>query len=198
MAALAITASLANAGVVDPANSSAVMANSPAILTIAPGGYDGLVFPVNHLIDVYVNDSANNPVEILAVDIWIEDPYVIWCPGGVIADSSTYAPDPGHTTFSSVVRGGVAGTNGTSCEGDYIDVIALGQVIENLDLRANSMDLNGNGSVTLADFTLFAGVYQTRNFCANYNESTEVPPNANVTLADFTIFASVYNLSTCP
>lgn len=197
MAALAVLAisSIANAGIVDPANSYATMVDSPAIITIAPGGYDGIAFPNDHTIDVYVNDSSNNPVEILAVDIWLEDPQVVWCAGGEIADSSTYAPDAGHTTFSGNARGGVASSNHAACEADNLDVVALGQVIETLDLRVNSMDLSGDGTVTLADFTIFAAIYQTVNFCADYDESGGDP---SVTLADFTIFASVYNLSSCP
>lgn len=202
MAALAILAvnAVAYAGVVDPANSYANMANPPAILTAAPGGdgdeidYDWIVHnpTINHTVDVYVNDSSNNPVEILAVDLWLQDAYVVWCPGGVIADSSTYAPDPGHTTFAGLLRGGVAGSVHASCANDYLDVVALGQVIETLDMRINSPDLNGSGGVTLADFSLFATRYQTNNFCANYDEV------GNVTLADFSVFASFYNLSFCP
>jgi hypothetical protein len=194
MAALAILAmnSIANAGIVDPANSSATVA-STGIMTIAPGGADSFVIPVDHQIDVYVNDSGNNPVEIIASDIWLDDPLVVWCAGGVIADSSTFAPDPGHTTFTGTPRGGVA--TGAECANISLDVVAVGNVIASLDLSVNSPDLNGSGTVTVADFGLFAGYFQSDGNCANYNESAGSP---NVTVADFGIFAGFFNVSNCP
>lgn len=195
MAALAILAmnSIANAGIVDPANSTATVATT-GIMTIAPGGADSFVIPVNHRIDVYVNDSGNNPVEIIASDMWLDDPIIAWCAGGVIADSSTFAPDPGHTTFTGTPRGGVLAT-GNDCANISIDVIAVGNVIASLSLSANSPDLNGSGSVTVADFGLFAGYFQGNGNCANYNESVGSP---NVTVADFGIFAGFFNVSNCP
>ncbi|MBN2171622.1 MAG: hypothetical protein JW819_09930 [Candidatus Krumholzibacteriota bacterium] len=195
MAALALLAiaAIANAGIISPADSYATMANSPGVMTIAPGGYDSFVFPVDHTIDVYTLDDLLNPVEVLATDIWLDDPLVIWCAGGVIADSSTFAPDPGHTTFTGTPRGGVNVSG--DCSTIAIDVIALGNVIQTLNLGMNSMDLNGSGDVTVADFGAFAGVYQTDNECANYDESTTSP---TVDIADFAIFAGVYNISECP
>lgn len=194
MAALAILAinSIANAGIVDPANSSAQVATT-GIMTIAPGGADSFVIPVNHRIDVYVNDSGNNPVEIIASDIWLDDPLIVWCPGGVIADSSTFAPDPGHTTFTGTARGGVS--TGAECANISMNVIAVGNEIASLTLSVNSPDLNGSGSVTVADFGLFAGYFQGNGNCANYNESVGAP---NVTVADFGIFAGFFNVSSCP
>lgn len=193
MAGLAVLAiaSIANAGIVDPANSSATVATT-GYMTIAPGGADSFVIPVNHRIDVYVNDSGNNPVEIIASDIWLDDPIVVWCAGGVIADSSTFAPVPGHTTFTGTPRGGVA--TGSDCGLISLDVIAVGNVIESLDLKVNSPDLNGSGTVTVADFGLFAGYFQGNGNCANLNESVGSP---NVTVADFGIFAGFFNVSNC-
>lgn len=195
MAGLAVLAiaSIANAGIVDPANSSATVATT-GTMTIAPGGADSFVIPVNHRIDVYVNDSGNNPVEVIASDIWLDDPIIVWCAGGVIADSSTFAPDPGHTTFTGTPRGGVVAT-GNDCANISIDVVAVGNVIESLSLAANSPDLNGSGTVTVADFGLFAGYFQGNGNCANYNESVGSP---NVTVADFGIFAGFFNVSSCP
>lgn len=203
MAALALLAinSVANAGIVDPTTSFATLMNSPAIMTVAPGGADSFVFPTDYTIDVFVNDSGGNPVEILASDIWLEDPVIVWCPGGVIADSSTFAPDPGHTTFTGTPRGGVDGVGG-DCADIGVDVIAVGNVIEDFDgvgpnshLRINSPDLNGDGGVTAADFALFASVFQGTFFCADYDESGGSP---SVTVADFAIFASFFNISFCP
>ena len=195
MAALALLAisSISNAGIVDPAMSWADIGGGLGIMTIAPGGADSFVFPENHLIDVYVNDSGGNPVEILASAIWLEEPGVVWCPGGEIADSSTYAPDPGHTTFSGTPRGGVA--LGYDCSTISMNVIAVGNEIQDLALAVNSPDLNGSGGADVADFAVFGSAFNTDNHCANFNESTTSPI---CDVADFAIFASFFNISNCP
>lgn len=201
MAALALLAinSIANAGIVDPTNSYATIANT-GTMTIAPGGADSFTIPVDHRIDVYLNDTGNNPVEVIASDIWLSDPTAItaWCPGGVTADSSTFAPDEGHTTFTGTPRGGVAArVSGTDydCATITMDVVAVGNVIENLALDVNSPDLNGNGAVTAGDFGIFGAYYQGDFACADFNESGGTP---SVTVADFGIFAGFYNNSDCP
>jgi hypothetical protein len=198
MAALALLAinSIANAGIVDPTNSYATIANT-GTMTIAPGGGDSFLIPVNHRIDVYLNDTGNNPVEVIASDIWLSDPTAItvWCPGGVTADSSTFAPDEGHTTFTGTPRGGV-NSLGNDCSTISIDVVAVGNVIENLAVDFNSADLNGNGAVTAGDFGIFAtNAYQQDYPCADLNESGGSP---DVTVADFGVFAGFYNASECP
>jgi hypothetical protein len=199
--ALLSMAAVANAGIVDPANSWATIQNPPAIILTAPGGGDSFVFPNNHLIDVYVNDAGYNPVEILAVDIWLENDGTEPCPGGWTADSSTYAPDPGHTTFSYAPRGGVG--LGDFCRIEGTRVIAVGHVIEDLglDLRFVSPDLNGDGTVGLTDFAVFATFFNlpcTDNaWCADLDKSDDTPPAACVTLTDFAIFATYFNASNC-
>ncbi len=195
MAALALMAinSVAFAGIVDPANSFATLPDGHVhgIILVAPGGAESFIIPSNYQIDVYVNDSGNNPVEIIATDIWLNDPSVVWCAGGVIADSSTFAPDPGHTTFTGTPRGGVDGTQ--DCSLITIDVIAVGNIIADLALAVCSPDLSGDGQVTVADFGLFAGSFQGTDACADYNRS-----GGDVTVADFGIFAGFFNISDCP
>ncbi len=193
MAALALMAinSVAFAGIVDPANSFATLATSPGIILVAPGGGESFIIPNNYQIDVYVNDSGNNPVEIIATDIWVDDPIVVWCAGGVIADSSTFAPDPGHTTFTGTPRGGVDGTQ--DCSAITLDVVAVGNIIADLDLAVCSPDLSGDGHVTVVDFGLFAGSYGGSDACADYNRD-----GGAVTVVDFGIFAGYYNISDCP
>lgn len=197
MAALAILAvsSLANAGIVDPANSYATLANAGTML-VAPGGADSFVFPDDHLIDVYVNDSSNNPVEVVATDIWLQDPVVVWCAGGVVADSSTFAPDPGHTTFSLTPRGGVNGVSG-DCNAISLNVIAVGNEIASLDLKVVSPDLNGSGGVNIADFGVFGGFFNQVSgvHCADLDKGE----GANsVNISDFAIFGGYFNQSNCP
>ena len=201
-AALTLMVGVASAHIVSPDDSWATMLNDPGTLTIAPGGYDGLLLPVDHTIDVWVFDSTPAPVEILYTDLWLEHPDVTWCEGGVVADSSTYAPDPGHTTFTSIPRGGLHIGNATSgwtdCQTIALNVIALGFVIDTVGLNINSMDLTANGHVDIADLGGFAVVmnvpamYPIPGFCADYDE------NGAVEIADLGQFASVYNLSDCP
>jgi len=195
MAALVVLAmsSIADAGIVDPAQSSATIATT-GIMTIAPGGADGFTIPINRRIDVYVNDSGSNPVEIIASDIWLNDDLIAWCAGGVVADSSTFSPDPGHTTFTGTPRGGVL-ASGHDCANISIDVIAVGNVIESLSLAANSPDLNGSGGVDIIDFSIFGTAWQTDNACANLDESLATP---TVDIIDFSIFGSLFNVSNCP
>jgi hypothetical protein len=187
---------------VDPNQSWAIMANDPAWITVSPGGFEHLTDPIDHTIDVYVNNSQGQPVELLASDIWLDGwPVVIWCPGGVIADSSTYAPDPGHTTISGELHGGVdVNAEPGGCRDRYVDVVATGVTIEVLDLRIDSMDLNADGQVTVADFAHFAAFYNDspctgQHRCADYDENA-VDPCVN--LVDFVIFRLEYNASACP
>jgi hypothetical protein len=171
-------------------------------MRVAPGGADSFIFPNNYLIDVFVNDSGGNPVEIVASDIWLDNPATVPCPGGWIADSSTYSPDPGHTTFSGTPRGGVPAASGGNCRGSQTDVIAVGNSIQVLDLRFVSPDLDGSGNVGLADFAVFASFYNLpcsdTAWCADLDKSDETEPSACVGLADFAVFASYYNISDCP
>jgi hypothetical protein len=186
-------ASFASAGIVDPEQSSATMNDSPAILLIAPGGADGLNFPDDHVIDVFVNDSSGEPVEIITSDLWLDNSDTEPCAGGWLADSSTFAPDAGHTTFSAILRGGVKFV--AVCD-QMTDVVALGNVIETVDLKFVSPDLNGDGVVGSVDFAIFAGCYNVppagHCFCADYNNDGAVGST------DFAIFASYYNVSECP
>jgi hypothetical protein len=199
MAALALLAisTVTSAGIVDPTHSWATLATAGTIV-VAPGGGHTFVYPDNHQIDVFLNDDAGNPVEIINSDIWLEDVGVVWCPGGVFADSSTFAPDPGHTTFTGMPQGGVDATGGFDCANIALDVIAMGFQIaidDHLELSVASPDLEGSGSVTAADFAVFATLYNTDSHCANFDESTSSP---TCSAADFALFATFYNLSVCP
>lgn len=198
-------ASFAVADIIDPEESFAVLGAAGG-LTVSPGGYDA-IGPA-HTIDVYVNDALGNPVEIIGTDIWIEHEYVIWCAGGVVADSSTFAPDPGHTTFTSVARGGVDQGNDVlgwnECSSIMLNVVALGYVIDTIDLSVNSQDLNGDGIVNTQDWAKFgrckgdANEGQAGCSCADYNEDYYPGGVNNVDIADQAQFASQYNLSDCP
>jgi hypothetical protein len=201
-----ISVGYASADIIYPANCSATC--PPGGLTISPGGYDAI--GPTHTIDVYVNDINGDPVEILSTDIWLEHETVVWCPGGVIADSSTYAPDPGHTTFTSVARGGVDqgdDVNGwNECMDISLNVVALGYVIQVLEgdnkLSVNSMDLNGDGLVGSQDWAKFGRCkgFSSREgcSCADYNEDYYPGGTPNVEITDQAQYANQHNASTCP
>lgn len=189
-------ASVASAGIVSPEHSSATMVDEPATLLIAPGGAEGLGFPEDHTIDVYVNDASGEPVQIVTADIWLDNEDTEPCPGGWIADSSTFAPDPGHTTFSGILRGGVILP--ALCDSPT-DVVALGSTIQTLGLYFVSPDLNGDGTVGSVDFAIFASCFNLPCVghcpCADLDKAGGDPCVGSV---DFAIFASYYNLSDCP
>jgi hypothetical protein len=155
-----------------------------------------LTFPVDHTIDVYVNDSGGNPVEIVQSDIWLENVDAEPCPGGWIADSSTFAPDAGHTTFTGVLRGGVPLV--ADCN-DSTDVVAIGNTIQTLPLFFISPDLNGDGTVDSIDFAVFASCFNLP--CVGHCPCADLDKGGGdpcVTSVDFAIFASFFNLSDCP
>jgi hypothetical protein len=209
--ALLACATVASAGVVDPTTSSAVQNNEPVepdtsiVLTVTPCGEDGLNFPNDHIITAYVNDSSGAPVEILATDLWLESDDQEPCPGGWIADSSTFAPDPGVTTFSALIRGGVP--LGASCRDMVTKVVAAGQVIQELGMRINSPDLNGDHSVGAIDFAKYATFHNQpcsdEGWCADYDESDESefdPPPDHICVGaiDLSMYATWHNFCDCP
>lgn len=173
----------AAAEVLDPTNSYAEILD-PYPFTVAPCGGDAM--PV---IDVYViSYPGGYPVEVIATDIWLGQPDVFFC-AQVFADSSTYAPDPGHTTISGAPGMGLS--TELDCEAVPVDVIAVGSVIERLDWSVNSPDLTADGEVAVADFALFADRFQGTDPCADYNLDGEV------TVVDFGIFAGWFNACVC-
>lgn len=202
---LILAASIAGA-TVDPDNSWVYTLCDPAVILVAPGGAESFVFPDNCLIEVYLNDEHYWPVELPAADIWLENEATVPCPGGWIADSSTYAPDEGHTTFSGTPLGGVAAL--APCRDTGTVLIAGGQEVPfsntgEWSLRFVSPDLDGNGDVGVGDFGLFGTICYNQPcsdeiWCANFNRSDETEPEFCVETADFAIFASFFNLSHCP
>jgi hypothetical protein len=152
--------------------------------TITPCGGDPM--PV---IDIILEDSGNNPIEVIASDIWLDSPGELDFCWAVIADSSTFSPDPGHTTISGILRGGLGSL--ADCNAVRVDVIAIGWVIGGFDLHVNSPDLTGNQQVTVADFGLFAERFQTSDACADYDES------GFVSVSDFGLFAGWFESCVC-
>jgi hypothetical protein len=59
-------------------------------------------------------------------------------------------------------------------------------------LQVNTFDLNGNGCVDLADFSMFSSIYLTNNPRGDYNWSGQVD------LPDFGMFSAHYLHGNCP
>jgi len=187
LTAIALLVGLAATGTaqeIDPINMHAFLLDDHPF-TIAPCGGDPM--PV---LDIILEDSGNNPIEVIGSDIWLDSPpsMLDFC-WAVIADSSTFRPDPGHTTISGEIHGGLQSLS--ICAAAQVDVIAIGYVIGRFDLQVNSPDLNGDREVTVADFGLFAGRFQTSDPCADYNE------DGFVSVADFGLFAGWFGDCVC-
>ncbi len=152
--------------------------------TVTPCGGDPM--PV---IDVYLEDDGNFPIEVIASDIWLDSPGDVDFCRPVVADSSTFHPDAGHTTFSGVLRGGLITLS--DCAAVRVDIIAIGWVIGGFDLHVNSPDLNGDQQVSVADFGLFAARFQTGDACADFDES------GFISVSDFGLFAGWFESCVC-
>jgi len=182
---LAGSAPTAMGDMFNPENCYAVISD-PYPFTVAPCGGDEMP-----IIDAYIIGWPDpTPVEVLAQDIWMDHPSMVQCVQ-VIADSSTFAPDPGHTTISGIQRFGMEVDE--NCSAHPFQLIVVGQVFAVIEFDINTPDLNGDGQVSVADFGLFAGNYGSYEPCADLNES-----GGDVTVADFSIFASFFNDCDCP
>jgi hypothetical protein len=159
-----------------------VLDNRP--FTIAPCGGDAM--PV---IDITVMDAGNNPIELIASDVWLDSPDITICTHGADADSSTFRPDAGHTTISGWLPAGIRDL--ARCAEVRGNVIAMGNAIGSVLLQVNSPDLSGDQRVTVADFGLFAERFQTNDPCADYNEE------GFVSVADFGLFAGWFGDCVC-
>jgi hypothetical protein len=178
--ALAVSAS---AQPVDPYFSHASI-QDPHPFTLAPCGGDPI--PV---IEVLLVDPNNDPVELPATDIWLQGGDVGFCNTLTFADSSTFAPDPGHTTFSGPRPGWVL--PGRDCDNLDVLAVAVGTLFDHLTFQANGPDLNGDGAVTVTDFSLFAPLWLGTNPCADFYE------DGVINLSDFASFASWFNACSC-
>jgi hypothetical protein len=183
LASLMILATLARADVPDTTNCYATI-RDPHPFTVAPCGGDPM--PV---VDVFLLSYPDElPFEVIAADIWLHDYGLALC-GTVNADSSTFAPDPGHTTISGIHP--MYLLPGQACTAAQVDVIFSGDVIERLEFSVNGPDLSGDGEVTVTDFSLFGPLWLGTSPCADFYE------DGVVNLSDFAAFASWFNHCSC-
>jgi hypothetical protein len=201
VALIALPAVAAAQPPIEPSHSWATMRNEPGVMLIAPANGESLISPTDYTIDVYLNDSGNNPVEVPNTDIWLDNPATVPCPiAPWISDTGSWCPNCGHDTMTRLLRGGVPYP--ADCRTTFTEVMCQGYVIQILDLRFVSPDLNGNQSVTLVDFAIFGSYCNVpcspAVWCADLNKSDEPNPLICVTAADFAIFAGFFMNSNCP
>jgi len=154
--------------------------------TLAPCGSDAIPE-----VEVYLSQPATGmPVQIPASDIWLEGADVVFCPGGNEADSSSYAPDPGYTTFTGIRGGGLA--RHTNCDHFVMHVVARGNLSSNFTWAINSPDCNGDLQVTLADFVCVAQGWGHPDPCLDFGEN-----GGAMNLAEFAQFAIWFRNCSC-
>ncbi len=183
---LLVSITSASAEIWDPSYSWATIESQRAL--VAPCG-------AHHLprIDVYLQDAGANPYELIRTDIWLGSDNMTFCGfyAQAWADSSTFPPNPGHTTITNVGGGLSIVDPDTDCTTLVFDLVVLGVILERFELHLSSPDLNSNREVTVADFSVFATLFQSTSACADYND------DGLTNIADFGIFAEFYNQCYC-
>lgn len=181
---LMVSASIARSlDVPDTRNCSAVM-RDPHPFTLAPCGGD--LMPV---IDVYLFDYPDSlPIEVIRTDVYLASTQLDFCQQAS-ADSSTFSPDPGHTTFSGTLAASFP--LGVDCAALQLLVVFSGDIIAAFTPTFSGPDLNGDLAVTVADFGLFAARFYSSDPCADFDESGQVG------VADFGLFAGWFEDCLC-
>lgn len=205
MAMMAGAASFVNAetGVPDLEKSWVEMAwigpSSPVLFNVPNGGgaaffeaytLDGYV--VDATITLYLRDSDDEPVTNYAADnMWLMTNDALGgfapCFEGTIPDSPT-DPDNGVTTWANPLRAGGWSEGQTVVMIDGSPLLSVG-----LNLRHNSPDIDGNGTVNLTDLPYFVVDF----FSINYSFRSDFFYDGQINLSDVPPFAANRN-NACP
>lgn len=191
------------AGIPDTNNSTAY-ADNCGRFTIAPCGGETLIEGANdYTVHVTVLDINGNPVTTLAAtDLYLYHDELATCPG-VYSQADAGTDTNGQTQFTGQIFSGVSGdlANGIVCDDLDLYVYAQGIILNGANpvcVAVDSPDLNGDTTVSVADFGKFAADYNCVgagvpcDSCHDFNEDGET------SVADFGIFASYYNVCSCP
>jgi len=171
-----------NSGIVDGTNSTASAA--AATILACPQGDGDQLSAKGGTISVTVKDNTNAPIPgIPAADFWLigSTNSLALCGGSGSSNADSASNAAGQTTISGAVAAGGCDTG--------VKVVVQGVVINTVvPVAVVSPDMDGSGSVVLADFSVFGG---------NFNQT--VPPadacadftaDGAVNLADFAAFGS--------
>jgi len=191
--------SIANAIPPGPCVHGEVSSNSGVILVCPKGdgpslASKGLTISVR-ILDGYGNPIANWPKK----DIGLVAEGMYACPTAfagtiLVADAATDAD--GRTTISGVPKGGGCENGG----GVYVAVRDNGAVLYlgdaggtdcnviTVPITIRSPDLNGDGTVSLSDYSQFVAIYQN----GPYNECADFNGDGVISLPDFSMFTTHY------
>ena len=184
----------------------ATLSCSPMRITICPWpGFE----PVSEgcggtsdYIEIWVYDIWGNPLSgVPWSDYWIqpcdESQDLLLCIDGFLADSVTSSRPgfEGRTTFSGKIKGG-----GCVLSGGLL-LIVQGRIFYEdemcitplcLDITIVSPDINGDGQVSLGDFSDFCNSYGRCQGEPGYDDCCDYTDNGCCSLEDFSVFVSCY------
>ncbi len=155
----------------------------------------------DYRIQVRIWDINGDPVVGLpATDIWVDRPGELsTCPWSFSqADEPTDAS--GQTSISGTIYGGLAAdaSGGIDCGTTELYVYVMGIILNDgqpVCVAFDSPDLNGDLTVSIADFGMFISDFNCTSDCDPCHDFNE---DGLTTIADFGIFADYFNQSTCP
>ena len=153
-------------------------------------------------ISVRVLDQSGNPIVGLAAHrIWLASSSLYTCPGTLILTADAPTNWDGRTTFSGALRAGGCSEQGLNVMVRYDDLdYVLAPDPNDCDspftvpIFVRSPDLNADGTIGLADFSMFQYNYQNGPYDACYDFDGSGTRN----LADFSIFTSHYGTGSNP
>ena len=158
---------------------------------------------VDGYIEIWVRDrNAVGIPNVPPTDFWINacDPAQELClvvPQPVVADSFTseLPAFAGRTTISGRIAGGgcvLTGGLWVAVQGGVIQDLPGCIYITCLDIVVVSPDLNGDCTVSLADFQVFTMSYNKSEGMEGYNGCCDYNDDGQCALADFAFFAEHY------
>ena len=153
-------------------------------------------------IEIWARDRWGNPISgIPWTDYWIgpcdESQELLLCIDGFMADSvtSSLSGFEGRTTISGKIKGGgciLSGGLWLAVQGRPVYDPEGCVNLLCLDIILVSPDLNGDGQVSLGDFSDFCNSYGRCQGDPNYNDCCDFTYNACCSLEDFSVFVSRY------
>lgn len=166
------------------------------VLMVCPKGDGPTLADIGATIDFTVMVGSGEYLEpypshaIPPSDIWvssIDNTRSFLCRGSYSVDADDWLDENGHGTISgSIAAGGYS---------DRVYVIAVGMAIQGLEECDNpiplvfvSPDINGDFTVDIGDFTLFASVVRS----GGYDPRMDYNGDGAVNMGDFSLFADHY------
>ena len=190
---------------VDPCESEASVSCPGMRLRICPSSDFDRISDIceDGYIEIWVRDRNGYGISnVPPTDYWINacDPAQELClivPQPVVADSLTSELPAfrGRTTISGYISGGGCVLTGglyVAVQGVVIQQLPGCIYLTCLDIVVVSPDINGDCTVSLADFQLFTMSYNKSEGMQGYNDCCDYTGDGNCQLGDFAFFAEHY------